>query len=299
MFRTILVPLDGSPFAEQALPWALSLARRGGASLDLVRAHSTYGETTPSSGWPPYDAELDAHAMEQEQLYLAGTANWLAAVTRVPMTTAVVRGFPSEAILERLDSQRADFIVMTTHGRGRLGRFFLGSVADYILRHAAVPVLLIRPTERPLGIVPEPVTENILIPLDGSSLAEQILTPAVELARLLEARCTLMRVMELGMDPWDRPTGDPDLAEREAQIRAYLEKTADPLRARGLSVTTHVVRAERSAQAILEQVASSDVVALATHGRGGVRRLLVGSVADKVIRGATGPVLVYRPGSSA
>ncbi len=299
MIRTILVPLDGSPFAEQALPWALNVARRAGASLDLVRVHVTYGETTPFSGWPPYDAKLDARAMEQEQLYLAGTAKWLAAVAPVPTTVAVVRGLNTEGILEHLQSQPADLVAMTTHGRGPFSRFFLGSVADYVLRRAEVPVLLVRPTERPRGIVPEPIADNILVPLDGSPVAEQILTPAADMASLLDARCTLVQVMESGTDPWDRPTGDANLTGREAQIQAYLEKTADSLRAGGISVATRVVRAEQPAQAILEQVGNNDVIAIATHGRGGVRRLLLGSIADKVIRGAAGPVLVYRPRISA
>jgi nucleotide-binding universal stress UspA family protein len=286
MFRNILVPLDGSPFAEQALPWALSLARRAGAGLDLVRVHVLYALKDPAASFGPYDPAEDAECRREEQLYLDATAGWLAAVSPVPMTSDVVFGPEADGILGRARAVKADLLVMTTHARGPVGRFLLSSVAGELVRRVETPVLLVRPHEPAPGVLPEPLVEEVVVALDGSGLAEQALGPAVGLARLLEARCTLLRVVE--------SNGSPSEAAQE-EARAYLEHLAGRLQGQGLSVRPRVVVAPHAAEAIIEQARGGGLVALATHGRGGLGRMLLGSVADKVIRGASAPVLVYRP----
>jgi nucleotide-binding universal stress UspA family protein len=298
MFRTVLVPLDGSPFAEQALPHALSIVRRASASLDLVRVHVFYlveGDVVARySGIHP---ELDEEHRREEQLYLEGTAKWLGASTPVPMTVAVVNGLDAEGILQRVQDGKADLIVMTTHGRGPLSRFFLGSVTDEMIRRAAIPVLLIHPQESAPSITPEPLLEHVLVPLDGSPLAERVLGPALDFVRLWEGRCTLLRVVESHNGTASRPVRSQQPEEDEAEARAYLEKIAERLRDEGVSVQTRVVVAPYAAPVILEEAQAQrcDFIALATHGRGGLRRMLLGSIADKVIRGSSLPVLVYRP----
>jgi len=284
MFRTILVPLDGSAFAEQALPWALSIARRAGATLDLVRGHVLYALNCPASAWGPYDPEMESECKQEEQLYLDSTARWLAAGSPVPMRTAVVPGLEAGGILERAQDVKADLVVMTTHARGPLGRLFLGSMANEIVRHSAIPVLLIHSREPAPGLIPEPVPQRLLIPLDGSALAEQALDPATDLARLLEVPCCLLRAV-----------GPLDGSLPQANATAYLGAIADRLREQDLAVEKHVIAGTNAAEAILEQASSQDVIALATHGRGGLGRVLLGSVADQVIRSAPCPVLVYRP----
>jgi len=133
---------------------------------------------------------------------------------------------------------------------------------------------------------------NILIPLDGSALAEQVLGPALDLARLVEARCVLLRVVEPRSSPHN---GTPDGSRKEAA--AYLERVAARMREQGVSAQARVVVARHVAEAILEEAAAqgSDLIALATHGRGGLTRLLRESVADHLVRAAASPVLVYRP----
>lgn len=282
MFRSILTPLDGSPFAEQALPLALSIARRARARLDLLHVHVLYALTDPRPSRYTYDANEDAEHRQQEQLYLDGTAKWLAAVSPVPTSTVVVSGTGTEGILERAGSSRHDLVVMATHGRSRVARFFLGSVADELVRQAEIPVLLV-PTRDPAPtILPEPVLENVLVALDGSALAERVLGPALDLVRLVQGRCSLLRIAEVG---------------QEIEARAYLETISRRLRDEGIVVETRVIVASHAAEAILEQADKrhGDVIALATHGRGGLRRMLLGSVADEVIRGAAAPILVYRP----
>lgn len=298
MFRTVVVPLDGSPFAEQALPNALGIVRRAGATLDLVHVHVLYALPDPACGRYSFVPKLDNEHRRQEQLYLEGTAKWLSAVSPVPWTAAVVSGLDTDGILQRVQDDKADLIVMTTHGRGPLGRFFLGGVADELIRKAAVPVLLVRPRDPVPGIMPEPLLEHVLVPLDGSSLAERVLGSALEFLRLWEGRCTLLRVIEASpAATLERPNRLRPLEQEQEAARAYLEKIAGRLREEGMGVQTRIVVAPHAAPAILEQAQTQrcDFIALATHGRGGLRRMLLGSVADKVIRGASTPVLVYRP----
>ena len=173
MFRTVVVPLDGSPFAEQALPHALGIVRRAGATLDLVHVHVLHVLEEHKVARYSYDPGFDKEHQREEQLYLESTAKSLATVSPVPWTAAVVSGLDSEGILQRVQDGKADLIVMTTHGRGPLDRFFLGGVADELIRQAAVPVLLVRPRDPAPGIVPEPLLEHVLVPLDGSPLAER------------------------------------------------------------------------------------------------------------------------------
>ncbi len=233
------------------------------------------------------------------RLYLDATAKWLAMVGSVPITAAAVPEHAVDGILGRIRVCGADLVVMTTHGRGPVSRFFLGSVADGLLRKAPVPLLLVRPREPAPELIPEPAMQRLLIPLDGSALAEQVLEPALELARLTDGRCTLVRVVEIHSGLPDSPPGSPgppgEVHVEEAQ--AYLKSVAGRFGDQGLPIRTCVVVGRSIPETVLEQarVQGSDLIALATHGRGGIRRLLLGSVADQVIQGATTPVLVYRP----
>lgn len=287
MIGSILVPLDGSPLAEQALPWGVSFARRLHAGLDLVRVHVLYALQEPAAGFGPYDPLMEAECQEEEKLYLNGTATMVASVSGMKVTSALIHGLTADGVLERAKAVNADLIVMTTHGLGPVGRFFLGSVADELIRQGSVPVLLV-PTRAPApGLIPEPEVERIVIPLDGSALAEQALKPALDLARSLNASCTLLQVLE------QRNPSE----EIQEKAKHYLSQLAGRLLDGGLEVETNVVAGRNAAQGILEEAGHEpgSLIAMATHGRGGVLRLLLGSAADKVIRGAKVPVLVCRP----
>jgi nucleotide-binding universal stress UspA family protein len=300
MYRSLLVPLDRSSFAEQALPAALSIARRAHARLDLVEVHTLYALDDAHAAWCSFEPDRDAERKQQEQLYLDATAKWLTSVTPVSASTGVLSGSTllaatvADGILERAQAGNADLIVMATHGQGPLTHFGRGSVADELVRRAHVPVLLVRPSEEVPDIIPEPVLDNILIPLDGSALAEQVLQPTLELALLMGARCTLLRVIESRSSHSEAAGGD--LPERE-QAQAYLDRVAGRAREQGLQVGTRVVMARHAAEAIVQEsdMLSCNLIALATHGRGGLKRLLLGSVAEKLVRDARLPVLVYCP----
>lgn len=196
----------------------------------------------------------------------------------------------ADSILERARTDEADLIVMTSHRRRGMSRIEFGSVADVLIRRAQIPILLVPPCEMPGGTAAEPILDNILILLDGSTLAEHILEPALELARLMETPCNLLRVVESGSSGRE-PSG-------QAEAEAYLERVAAKLRPQGIQIRTQVVVARHVVEAILEAFASqaSNLIAIATHGRGGLKRMLFGSVAEKLIRHtASLPVLVYCP----
>lgn len=301
MHRSILVPLDGSTFGEHALPAALSLARRSGATIQVVLVHTAF--VYVESGLI-YDDRVDRKLRDQEQDYLEAVVDRLKAASPVSVTWALRDGLVADGIFAQVAESRTDLIVMTTHGRGLLSRFWLGSVADNMVRRASVPVLLIRPQETAPDPNQEPIFRHVLIPLDGSTLAEQVLEPAVALGQLWDADFTLLRIVKpvlfAGHDPTvlrEPAPGQPATEQQQAEARDYLEGVAERLRGRSLRVQTRVVVNLQPAAAILEQSLESPdvVIAVATHGRGGLTRALLGSVADKVVRGATMPVLVCRP----
>ncbi len=300
MIRTVLVPLDGSPFGEQALPLALQIARRAQAAVQLIHVHQPV--STPWSGSEmAADLTLEAEVRDQEKEHLRETAGRLAQQGTATVTAAVLDGPVADAIHEQALACGADLVVMATHGRGPLARFWLGSVADQLIRRLTVPLLLVPPQEgEPL---PAEV-RHVLVPLDGSEQAEQILGPALDLAGLLVAAVTLLRVVEPPAVPdhhWGGHAAggaDPKLLQQlEADARGYLERVVIGLEGRAPPVTTRLVLNRRTADAILAEAGMrpGTLVALATHARAGVARLVLGSVADKVIRGAVAPVLVYRP----
>jgi nucleotide-binding universal stress UspA family protein len=310
MFHSILVPLDGSPFAEQALPFALGLAGRAGAGLHLVRAHIPLVYAT---GVVVLDLDADQRVKEREVAYMDGLARALTAMPpHVRVSAEVLDALVAPTLAEQLAALKTDLIVMATHGRGPISRMWLGSTADALVRTASVPLLLIRPSEPATGTSagapalrqPSPPFRRMLIALDGSSLAEKALTPALEIGRLMGATCTLLRVVEPVMQvditpEWSVPAGvDETLTQQLCdQADAYLKEISQRLRGEGVDCQTRVVAHPQPAAAILDEARDqqADLIALATHGRGHLKRFFLGSVADKVVRGASTPVLVYRP----
>jgi nucleotide-binding universal stress UspA family protein len=192
-----------------------------------------------------------------------------------------------------------DLVVMTVVGAGLWTRFWLGSVADELVRRLPMPVLLLRPQEPAPEREREPTFRHSLIPLDGSAEAEQIVEPAVALGTLMQAEYTLLRVIK-PIAPVSSLTGETprqQLRVIEEQLRtdaqAYLDRVAERLRARSLHVQTRVVIHEHPAVVILDaQALGIDLIAFTTRGHRALPLLFLGSTADKVLRGASAPVLV-------
>jgi nucleotide-binding universal stress UspA family protein len=308
MYRSLLVPLDGSSFGEQALPLAVALARRSAANLQVVRVHVPLAEAY-AEALPGLESTVDPALRRRSQGYLDAVVGRLRAEAGpdVEVSSAVLTGAVPEALEEQLMATGVDLVVMTTHGRGPLARAWLGSVADALIRRLSVPLLLVRPQEAAAAAGPLP--RHVVIPLDGSAFAEDIVEPAVGLG-LEGTEYTLLRVIP-PMIPWNCAAypvaaGYENVLEQLAQLHAqdkaeasaYLGRVAAGLRERGLRVETRIVCHDVPAVAILDEARAhpDGLVALATHGRGGLPRLFLGSVADKVLRGSLLPVLVHRAG---
>src|SRR5262245_1703224 len=140
MYRTILVPLDGSSFAEHALPCALAIARHAGAAIKLISVVTPLAEAYVE-GLYFSTADLQTQLTTQQESYLTGVARRLRARAEVPLSVEVLHGEVSSSLNHLIDKGGIDLVVMATHGRGALGRFWLGSVADEMLRHVNVPLL--------------------------------------------------------------------------------------------------------------------------------------------------------------
>jgi nucleotide-binding universal stress UspA family protein len=308
MLRSILVPLDGSPLGEHALPLALALARRASSRLQLAHVHQTIPPVTVA-GLVVFDQQ-EARFRQEELAYLNGVVQRLTAVAPVTAEGVLLDGEVARAIQDRAVQTGTDLVVMSTHGRGALSRFWLGSVADELVRRLSLPLLLVRPQEGPIDLTAECRIRHILLPLDGTPLAEQVLETARMLGGLCGARFTLLRVVQPALRPGflgegstpeglhDSPLQDLRLHQRksEEEAQAYLDGVALPMRQQGVSVETRVRIEEQPALGILGEAEASkaDLIALETHGRRGLSRLILGSVADKVVRGTTLPVLLHR-----
>lgn len=298
-WATILVPLDGSPLAEAALPYADAIARATGAPLRLLTVLDAEADTL--AGRPAaVRTHLEQATQAGTEQYLELTATMLRAWGRT-VTTVIRTGRPAAEILAAAAEDEVALIVMATHGRGGVQRLIIGSVADQVLRQGTRPTLLVGSAEPPGTPQPREL-RRILLPLDGSALGAAALPLAIELAQAAGATLTLLRV-----EPWhttlvapaDLPGSALDLARldtaAEEAAQAYLDSVCDRLPdtvhaetvvLRGPAATTLVDYVQR------ERV---DLVVMSTHGRGGLRRLVMGSTADRLVRSHL-PVLLVRPG---
>ena len=306
MFKTILVPLDGSPLAEQALGTAAMLARASKASVDLV----TVLEPLPFAGFD--DTPWSTHESNARQKYVESTAAELGSGAAIAVTATVLRGPAIEQLCERERAIDADLVVMTSHGRSGVSRAFLGSIADAMIRHSEAPVLVLRPEMQALH--PSQLHRSfshILVPLDGSALSTDIVGSAMELAKLSDARVTLLRVVAplplMSTFEPDLPYAYSAVIPDEAAtnhlvelLRTEVGKLAARLHDETrLTVDANVVVETHTARAIVDYAKGNavDLIAMATHGRG-ASRLVLGSVADKVLRSAGVSVLMHHPSSS-
>lgn len=296
MLRVIMVPLDGSRFAEQALPLAITVARRANARLHLVTVRSAYSAKLQGQEAGEYLAHL-AEQLRPE----VRDVSWRPLLTESSLAypPSVTQGV-AEILTRHAAEQKADLIVMTTHGRGGLPRAWLGSVADALVRLSPAPVLLVKPKDVSFTIAAEADRgiPHIVVPLDGSNDAERALEFALSVGDLFNAHYTLVRVMMLlAYTPhFDSAEHLPEHASPMSRdsVLGYLEQIAAPLRARGLSVATEVLQDTSAPMAIANYAAHHGValIAMTTSGAGAMRRLLLGSVADKVMRAAETPVVV-------
>jgi nucleotide-binding universal stress UspA family protein len=303
MLRSLLVPLDGTRFGEYALPLAEGVAQASGAALHLAHVHVP-NPPTGLIGNTPFQYEgIDLEAYEEkdrnsERGYMSALAERVSRESSAPVDTALLEGDVSAALTQYAHEVGADALVLSTHSRTGARRAWLGSVAEGLIRAGTLPVLVIH-AEEGSEIGPPLEINHVLIPLDGSELAESILTSATELVLACDARITLLHIL-----PTRHPGPDgmiPSMPEQWTQAlqegESYLEEVAGPLRRRGIRVDTMAMAHPDAGPAIREvaEEAGVDLIAMATHGYTGIRRILFGSVAEDVLRHAHVPMLIRRP----
>jgi nucleotide-binding universal stress UspA family protein len=299
MPRTILVPLDGSELSEKAIPYALALIRASGGQIIFMRAVLT--ASSPAPGAITFNAALREAAGDYLNRHVEATTK-----AGLSAEAIVVEDEAGYAILATAQQRQPDLIVMSTHGRSGLGRVVWGSVADRVLHEAAAPIFLIPRAVDVDWARTEPA--HLVVPLDGSPLAEAALGPAEKLAADLKAEVVLVQAIPpetwlmTGMDAWASPElyASELHDEQVAAANKYLESKAADLNSKGIATTIVVAEWTHPTTAIRHAVERhhAHAVVVATHGRGGATRLLLGSVTDAVLRSARVPVLVVRPAAA-
>ncbi|WP_092693594.1 universal stress protein [Halorientalis regularis] len=281
MFERILVPTDRSDPARRALEQAADLTTRYDATLTALRVVDT--------------RELDGSSDLDERTEVARTDldDAIEDLDVDPTPEGVVRaGIPSEEILDYADEEWIDLIVMGTHGRTGVRRYLLGSVAEKVVRLSDLPVLSVHPAEVDVGSVPY---ERILVPTDGSDGAGVAVDCATDLAKTYGADLHAVSVVDTGAMA---PDVQFDVIRDQLRERAQtaVETVAEATREAGIDDTQTAVLEGRAHDAIKSYADEEriDLIVMGTHGRSGLDRYLLGSVAEKLVRTASVPVLTVR-----
>jgi nucleotide-binding universal stress UspA family protein len=299
----VLAPVDGSTRALHAVPWAAKLAGPDGTVvlLRVVPPQPDYAESLFSfvgaeervreiqDAWTR-TAKAD---MDEAEALLSGSG--------VTVEQVVTEGEPDEEIVAAAARRGVQMIAMASHGRGAVGRAIFGSVADRVARTAPVPVLILRPPDE--DVVPSVAVSRIVVPLDGSEIAARALPVASELAEHLAAPVHVIRAVDaalslpmasgvFGAGPVvDANVTDQIWEEAEAEARSTVTAAVSQLQSEGVDASGGIVIGSPFF-AISEAIEPGDLLTLTSHGRGGVRRWLLGSVAEKLVREAKAPVML-------
>jgi nucleotide-binding universal stress UspA family protein len=300
MYKNILVPLDGSKTAENVLPYVRCLARNLQIPIEflaVVDVAETSRNITAADGLF-LDTWIDDETRRYDD-YLKGIAK------NFPTASAqhrVAKGKAAEVIVESAAKEKTTLIAMATHGRSGLDRWLLGSVAEKVLRATANPLLLVRAKEEtpPWNMA---ALKSVVVPLDGSELAESILPSVEEVAKKLDLEVILLRVYgvpysasSVGEGFYDAAQFKTFLATLRAEALEYLERKAADLKSHGVKKVSLVTKEGLGADEIIlfARQTSDNLVAMCTHGRSGVKRWMLGSVTETVVRHSGDPVLILR-----
>jgi len=297
MYSKLLVPLDGSKTAEAVLPAARYLADGLKIPVELLAVVdiAELAAHLPADKARMFDAIIEKEAANSGR-YVRKIGDTFAGTVK----SAVEKGRADEVIAAK--GEGGALTAMATHGRSGLGRVLLGSVAEKVLRSTRNPLLLVRAGE-------ETKTDgaadfkHVIVPLDGSELGERILPSVAELAKALNLEVTLFRAYHV---PYESYAGDENISalnydELMAAMRdeaaAYLEKSAATVKKFGIEKVGCVTKEGLSADEIIDfgKKTPGALIAMASHGRSGVKRMVLGSVSEAVARHASVPVLVLRP----
>jgi nucleotide-binding universal stress UspA family protein len=278
MFRKILVPLDGSENAERGLPWVRRYAAPSNTPVVLVRVLS---KVYPLEGMP-----FGALAKEASD-YLQGVQKRLLA-EGIPTKIHLPQNAAAESIVKAADQENCGLIVMTTRGASKVVRWLIGGVTEQVLRTSPIPVLVIRSQASPPT---EANPRRILVPQDGSARARRALGWAERLALFHDVPMEILHVQPQHSHPF-RKAPSP-----RAQVSRKLAHWCSLLRRRGVAATYLLTQGDPASE-ILRNTSPTDLLVMTTHGYGGLKHLILGSVAEKVIHGTEAPIFFFKRRSS-
>ena len=304
MIRQILVPLDGSPQAEVALPYVAAIAKGLGSEVTILHAiggsRVLTGRLTRDTEQRQYLEQLQADSQRMAQGYLEVQVKRLQDLG-ISVNSSITLGRPSEVIVGYGGDDKPDLIAMCTQGRSGLSGVALGSVAGHVLQNSRSPLLLVHPGE--FAYKPVATVGKIVVPLDTSELAEAALPIAQELALGLKLTITLVLALPklsrlyLGTEMVAHPSDILEKAQGEAA--EYLKEVASRLEPEGTTVEWKVLHEDPGAAIVEYADQSKDSwITMATRGRSGLGRWVLGSVTDKVIRTGNSPMLIVRAAQS-
>jgi nucleotide-binding universal stress UspA family protein len=298
MYTRMLIPLDGSKVAEQVLPYARYLAKALATPVELLGIVDPVPLADFSEVWQGHDVNrLVAEEMSGTTQYLETTAR---SFPGGHVKTTILRGTPEEVIIEKAAADENTLIVMATHGRSGIQRWLLGSVTDKVLHGATNHLLLVRASEE--GKTDgEAMLKTVVVPLDGSPLAEKALSCVESLADKMKLEIVLMRAYALppaySADEYGTYT-DELISQLEDEARDYLAEKVKDMKGKGFGNVSSVLNLGYGAQEIiaLARKTPDNFIAMSTHGRSGIRRWVLGSVTERVVRHSGDPVLIIRAG---
>jgi len=301
MFERILIPLDGSPRAEQILDQVRRILKREESEILLLRViEISRALDALAAGQRVDTARLLDHEREAAQAYVHDLIRKFPE-KETKIHARVVEGPPAETILEQAKVEGATLIAMTTHGRTGLSRWFMGSVAEKVVRESPVPVLLVRSFRPAPGGTFEPAApeeprfEKILVPTDGSPASLEIVGAAEKLAQLYDSEIVVLHVETPLILPGTEMGVVPPLIATPSAEDPVTALAADRFRHAGLRVDRQTVLGDPASEIVDQSHAAKiDLVAMSTHGRSGLSRWVMGSVAERVLRHAGVPLLLVR-----
>lgn len=299
MYQKILIPLDGSKTAERVLPYARTLAKKLKVPVELMAVIDIAEMAMHVS--PERARFLDTlveEGVRSSQDYLKSIAN---SFTGLTVTCTVDKGRAGDAIIESAAKSKATLIAMSTHGRSGMSRWLLGSVTEKVLRGTSNPLLLIRAEE---GSTAEgdAMLKTVIVPLDGSDLAESVLPVVTGLAKTLNLEVVLLRAYNIpastyaGAEDYYAVNYEQIREEIKKEAQGYLDRKAEELKKQGVKAVSCVLPEGYAADEIiaLGRKTPDNLVAMCTHGRSGVKRWVLGSVTEKVVRHTGDPIMIVR-----
>ena len=298
MFERILLPLDGSRLGEGIIPYVGQIARGFGARVTVLYVASPEASARPTITRVPDGKVVPVPA------YLDEMEGPLAEAGVATADSDMVTGAPAAEIVRYAEGKGYNLIAMATHGRSGPGRWVYGSTTDKVLHSTRLAMLLLRP---PTGPAPAPErlpVHTAIVPLDGSELAEAVLPTVVQVAARLDLKVALVRVVPtaaMGYGGFEPYAYDPKIDEQiGAAADDYLRQKSDELKGQRVHVGWHRLRGYPATQIIeLAERTGAGMIVMSTHGRSGVGRWVLGSVADRVLRSSHHPVLLMRSKGSA